>query len=68
MECLYHQHSNLKSSLGRGQSASAAGATEQRLMELRGRGRLLVTFVGLIQMRSSTDTNARIARMEAYMM
>ena len=65
MESLYQQHSSLKARLGGAQSADAAHAIQQRLGDLRGRARLLVTFVGLCRLEG--DVSARIARMEAYL-
>ena len=66
MESLYHQYTRLKSSTI--QSVSATGAIDQRLHELKHRGRLMVTFAGLIQMYDSGNIHSRIAQMEAYMM
>ena len=48
--------------------AEAAAALEQRLVEIRNRARLLVTYTGLLHHKMPGDANAQIARMEAYMM
>jgi len=65
MESLYHQYTKLKSESIR--NASMVGALDQRLRELKHRGRLIVTFAGLIQMYDSGNIHSRIAQMEAYM-
>jgi len=69
MQSLYEQHAQLKSSLGviRQGPNAGVGAIEQRLYEVRNRGRVLVTFAGLIPMNCGVEFKAKIGRMEAYM-
>lgn len=66
MESLFQQYTQLKSNLT--YVASSTGAVEQRLNEIKYRGRVLVTFAGLIQMHDSGNIHSRIAKMEAFMM
>ena len=78
MECLFHQHNAVKQSImGAGAGGTQGGAMlqgaavaamEQRLVEIRNRARLLVTYTGLLHHKMPGDANAQIARMEAYMM
>jgi len=68
MECLYQQHESLKANLGSEVMSPSVTAIQQRLNEVRTRGRLLVTFAGLVPfMNFSDEAKARIARMEAFM-
>lgn len=66
MECLYHQYRALKSNLFH--DTSTSGALDQRLRELKHRGRIMVTFAGLIQTYDSGNIHSRISQMEVYMM
>ncbi|GMI09390.1 hypothetical protein TrRE_jg11955, partial [Triparma retinervis] len=78
MECLFHQHTSVKQSiLGSGAAGTSGGSIlqtaavasmERRLVEIRERARLLVTYTGLLHHKMPGDANAQIARMEAYMM
>ena len=81
METLYNQHAYLKECIAQGQASLGAAAGSQaqqqqssaiatlecKLVELRNRARLLVTYAGLLQTQMAGDSNARIARMEAFM-
>jgi hypothetical protein len=79
METLYNQHRVIKEAIAPAQAAISAGggaayqqmsavsAMEQRLVEIRNSARLVVTFAGLLQTQMLGDSNARIARMEAFM-
>jgi len=81
MESLFQQHQGVKEAIAQLQSVLASGrggdegvqrnaimTMDGRLVELRNRARLIVTFAGLLQNRMSGDSNARIARLEAFMM
>ena len=67
MESLYFQYESLKAERSHGLNTHSVSANQQRLSELKLRASLLVTFTGLLHLNCSTDTKARFARMEAFM-
>ena len=68
IESLYQQHNLLKANIGEEQMSHSQSVIQQRMNELQGKGRLLVTYAGLIPFLNFTDEEkARIVQMEALM-
>ena len=66
MECLSNLHSYLKSSYP-DSSPNVQNASEQHLLEIRNKAKILVTFAGFIRMNSANEVRTKIGKMEAYM-